>query len=415
MFPNLIIIYVIVCVALMYIMMMGPTRYHRDGLVGKANRMLHRAPALIGQLFCIVVSGCSRETGRRRWAAVEHRLVRRKNPSVMIFYLIVVGGAATLYARYVVAALSSQLNQAFSASVIALSALSYIVCCRSDPGVVRADTISNPQNKRFAFDGFMYNATSGGAGAACTTCKTPKPARSKHCSLCGHCVRRFDHHCAWINNDVGENNHRYFLLFLYVHAILCFVAACDSLVVLNDFIDEHRLWEASFYDRATGNRSPATMRVVVLYCLFHRPWVSAIFLFGLVVGFVLVGFLVYQLRMVFRGVTANELNKIEDAQDFIENVCSFDQHVAEWVPSRPTEHPPELAAYVAEPPFMSSECIGKLIALARLPDITLKDKRERAATLMKEFYGNHGSWYVNTMEVLFPYSTHYRQIGRAHV
>ncbi|CAB1332450.1 unnamed protein product [Coregonus sp. 'balchen'] len=43
-----------------------------------------------------------------------------------------------------------------------------------------------------------------------------QPMRSKHCQTCQHCVRRYDHHCPWIENCVGERNHRWFVLYLAV-------------------------------------------------------------------------------------------------------------------------------------------------------------------------------------------------------
>ncbi|KAF7369783.1 Palmitoyltransferase [Mycena venus] len=48
----------------------------------------------------------------------------------------------------------------------------------------------------------------------CIQCMARKPLRSKHCRVCDKCVARSDHHCPWVWNCVGANNHRQFVIFV---------------------------------------------------------------------------------------------------------------------------------------------------------------------------------------------------------
>lgn len=60
----------------------------------------------------------------------------------------------------------------------------------------------------------------------CEKCNLIKPDRCHHCSICGICVLKMDHHCPWINNCVSFSNYKFFVLFLgYTFALCVFVAA----------------------------------------------------------------------------------------------------------------------------------------------------------------------------------------------
>lgn len=60
-----------------------------------------------------------------------------------------------------------------------------------------------------------------------------QPMRARHCQVCKRCVRRFDHHCPWMENCVGERNHRWFIVYLLVQLLALLwafgVALYDSL------------------------------------------------------------------------------------------------------------------------------------------------------------------------------------------
>lgn len=63
----------------------------------------------------------------------------------------------------------------------------------------------------------------------CYKCSCIKPDRCHHCSVCGHCVLKFDHHCPWVNTCVNYVNYKFFLQFLFYGLVLCFWSALTDL------------------------------------------------------------------------------------------------------------------------------------------------------------------------------------------
>ncbi|XP_021943744.1 palmitoyltransferase ZDHHC15B isoform X2 [Folsomia candida] len=57
----------------------------------------------------------------------------------------------------------------------------------------------------------------------CEKCQIIKPDRTHHCSVCGHCILKMDHHCPWVNNCVCFDNYKFFILFLAYAFLYCLV------------------------------------------------------------------------------------------------------------------------------------------------------------------------------------------------
>ena len=67
----------------------------------------------------------------------------------------------------------------------------------------------------------------------CSSCALWRPLDASHCSMCGVCVRGFDHHCGVLANCVGEANHRFFLLLLVTGAVAGVLVFIQSVFTLS--------------------------------------------------------------------------------------------------------------------------------------------------------------------------------------
>ncbi|KAI7798339.1 palmitoyltransferase ZDHHC12-A [Triplophysa rosa] len=103
-------------------------------------------------------------------------------------------------------------------SLVLLSVLLYFTVSLMDPGFVLSDqdTKGTIVERIEELEKMIPGEQSSLKQRRCGYCFLLQPMRAKHCKMCKHCVRRFDHHCPWIDNCVGERNHKWFLLYLCV-------------------------------------------------------------------------------------------------------------------------------------------------------------------------------------------------------
>ncbi|CAD5216096.1 unnamed protein product [Bursaphelenchus okinawaensis] len=75
----------------------------------------------------------------------------------------------------------------------------------------------------------------------CYRCQNFKPFNAHHCHICDICVLNMDHHCVWINQCVGAQNHRFFLQFIGFLTVGCFL-----FVVVTYPTFYHNYWNAKY-------------------------------------------------------------------------------------------------------------------------------------------------------------------------
>ena len=148
------------------------------------------------------------------------RALNTPNPVVQIGYIIIVCGAFEVFRRHGFPLITSSPhtpgaeNPYFTSAriaeaygVLAAALLTFSLASFVDPGVITPANVAG-YAELYPFDDVLFPAGTD----ACGTCKTQKPARSKHCKVCNRCVAKFDHHwCARVGEGGSAPVQRTFL------------------------------------------------------------------------------------------------------------------------------------------------------------------------------------------------------------
>ncbi|KAJ7145248.1 DHHC palmitoyltransferase-domain-containing protein [Mycena filopes] len=115
-----------------------------------------------------------------------------------------------------------------------------IVCVARDPGPVMLNESKSEGDSDGEGESLMtphedYSAP----GRWCRKCWGPKPERTHHCSMCGRCVLKMDHHCPWMAGKcIGHRTYPAFLHFLLCITLLAtYISVVCSLALWDAFTD----------------------------------------------------------------------------------------------------------------------------------------------------------------------------------
>ena len=198
--------------------------------------MLKAAGRICGQRFVWMIE------------RISHYICYEPNPFVQIIYFVCAFGGFYVYVTkgfiHMPNPRVGEIHFYTGTGLMFACYASYFMACWVDPGRLDKDTDKSKLNhaiKRFKYDKIIFEPRK-----KCRTCLIDKPARSKHCGMCGHCVEKFDHHCVWINQCVGLHNHKYFLAFLGLHAVLTTYGVWCGWHILMHIVERDRLMDMTF-------------------------------------------------------------------------------------------------------------------------------------------------------------------------
>eukprot|EP00977_Amphora_coffeiformis_P003428 scaffold638_cov168-Amphora_coffeaeformis.AAC.10 len=169
--------------------------------------------------------------------------------------------------------------------------LSWLLACNVSPGSITKESLA--QYAHFPYDNILFT------NKVCPTLRIPKVARSKYDRYSKTHVPKFDHYCPVLGQAVGEENYRFFLLFLVLHTTVCYYGS----VMLA------RIWQGLLKIDPRRNVSEEFHHMTVTIRRIALAWILLVIITGAMSLFL--GFHMY---LMCRGMTTNEWHKWQRLQ-----------------------------------------------------------------------------------------------------
>ncbi|GMI47716.1 hypothetical protein TrCOL_g6426 [Triparma columacea] len=188
--------------------------------------------------------------------------------------------------------------------VYALCLYTFYRACTVPAGNLTESTLERYDN--YKYDNVLY------VPRICKTLSFRKVARSKFDRATNKHVPRFDHFCVWLNQPIGEENYRDFLLFLIVHCgMLCYGSYASGKALW--FVVKHEgLLRVKFVNRATGKTVAGSPLVIFRYMAHSHAAIICLLVLSSIMGLVMIIFTLFHLWLCGRGMTTNEYFKWRD-------------------------------------------------------------------------------------------------------
>lgn len=146
------------------------------------------------------------------------------------------------------------------------------LCSTTDPGIIPRSTVL--PDSIIAFPNVRERSVQYRGRHVvlrfCDSCRVWRPPRTSHCATCDNCVRRFDHHCPWLGNDIGLRNYRSYFTFVVFSSLSAAIVITTSVLTIHWTTERFRVQGESYASsirRALGFNATAVNIVIILLCL----------------------------------------------------------------------------------------------------------------------------------------------------
>ncbi|EPS41121.1 hypothetical protein H072_5001 [Dactylellina haptotyla CBS 200.50] len=233
-------------------------------------------------------------------------LMYEKHPLIQLFYLAMVTGGLYLFYLGAWPRLWSTFHRIMVPIVCSTPYITLYLASYTDPGY-----ITNENHQR-AMKLYPYDWVNFKPGYNCSTCRFEKPARSKHCPICKHCIAKADHHCVWINNCVGHKNIKWFFAFLMSTNIILVYGFYLTFYMIKQIVADTLPKGTTIPDLSWGEYVNE-----FFLCLVLDVSLGIVCLLCLMTGLMSFGFTGYHFYLLWAGTTTNETFKWTDWKDDI--------------------------------------------------------------------------------------------------